>query len=65
MEELTEEKRILIARLKVLQYENIGEQKSPSGLKGTHDNMSQKTGIMSQVTKITDNDIEKDSMFPA
>ena len=49
----------------MLQYENIGEQKSPSGLKGTHDNLSQKTGIMSQATKMTDNDIEKDSIFPA
>lgn len=47
IEELTEEKRILIARLKVLQCENIGEKASPSGLKGAHDNMSQKTGIMS------------------
>ena len=49
----------------MLQYENIGEQKSPSGLKGTHDNLSQRTGIMSQATKMTDNDIEKDSIFPA
>ena len=49
----------------MLQAENVGEQKSPSGIKGTQDNMSQKTGIMSQATKITDNDIEKDSIFPA
>lgn len=64
MEELTEEKRILIARLKAVQYENVGEQKSPSGL-NRHSNLSQKTGIMSQATKMTDNDVEKDSMFPA
>ena len=57
--ELGEDKRVLITQLKALQSDNIGD------LKNNNDNISSKTGVMSQATKITDNDPDRDSLFPA
>ena len=64
IEESAEEKRILSIKLNALQAENLGATAAEAAKDVKSDNLSQKTGIMSQATKFTENeDIASNANF--